>query len=65
MQIYQLNDAELDAVNGGWGYVNKSFNFQQNNSLQAAANVQAAVVNVPILSGQTNNQGVSQSNNIS
>lgn len=65
MEIYQLNDAELDAVSGGWGYVSKSFNFQQNNSLQAAANVQAAVVNVPILSGQTNNQFVGQSNNIS
>lgn len=65
MEIYQLNDAELDAVSGGWGYVSKSFNFQQNNSTQLAANVQLAGVNVPVGSSQTNTQVAYQSNNIS
>lgn len=65
-KITVLSDAELDAVNGGgWSFVSKSFNVQQNNSTQLAANVQLAGVNVPIGSSQTNTQVAYQSNNIS
>ena len=62
-----LSDAELDAVTGGWFFpvVNKSYNFQQNNAAQGAQNNQVALVNVPIASGQSNSQGIGQSNNIS
>lgn len=69
MELQQLTDAELDAVNGGTGFFlavsYKSFNAQQNNSTQGAQNNQLALVNVPILSGQVNQQAVSQSNSIS
>jgi hypothetical protein len=69
MELHQLTDAELDAVNGGTGLflavAYKSFNVQKNNSTQGAQNNQLALVNVPILSGQTNQQQVQQGNSIS
>lgn len=68
MELHQLTDAELDAVSGGtfsFAVAYKSFNFQQNNAQQGAQNNQVALVNVPIHSAQVNQQGVSQSNNIS
>jgi PBP1b-binding outer membrane lipoprotein LpoB len=70
MSLHQLSDAELDSVTGGTGFLAlsvkyKSFNFQQNNAVQGASNTQAALVNVPILSDQVNQQGVSQTNSIS
>jgi len=68
MSLHQLSDAELDSVTGGSLALSvkyKSFNFQQNNAAQYASNTQVALVNVPVLSDQVNQQVVSQSNSIS